>query len=160
MLGQTLVSLLPVIIGGLIALLGGAVGPVVSHFLTSKNDRKRERIEKFEELFELLGDYERWVESEYKRMVWGEKTVSRPSPLLRAQAICAMYFHDLKPYLVELNEATANYFLWMSDAGIRRVQKTPNISEGFKDVYAPYHRKWVECVKATSDYATTKGNGI
>ncbi|WP_435658095.1 hypothetical protein [Brucella pituitosa] len=160
MFGQTLVSLLPVIIGGLIGLLGAAVVPIVSHLLTSKTERKRERIAKFEELFELLSDYEQWIDTENMRIVWGEKTVRRPSPLLRAQAICAIYFHELKLPLADLSTAAAPYFVWMGNAGMRRIRKAPDINEGFNDAYIPFRQQWNKCVEAVSDYATRKGNNL
>ena len=160
MLGQTIVSLLPIITGGLIALLGGAVGPVVSHFLASKKEKKRERIEKFEELFEVLSEYEQWVDAERMRIVWGVAGVRSPSPLLRAQAICAIYFHDLKPNLADLSTAVGPYFVWMGAAGVRRVGKKPNINDGFNEAYMPYRQKWTECVTAVSDYATRKGDNL
>ncbi len=160
MIGETLVDLLPVITGGVIALLGGAVAPVVSHFLTSSKERKRERIAKFEELFELLSDYDQWVESESLRIVWGEQTVRRPSPLIRAQAICAIYFHELKPHLADLSEAAGPYFVWMANAGMRRIQKIQIVNDGFTDAYKPFREKWDGCVKAASEYAARKGDSL
>ncbi len=94
------------------------------------------------------------------RIVWGESTVRRPSPLLRAQAICAIYFHELKPHLADLDKVVGPYFVWMGAAGIRRIEKKPNINDGFNDAYMPYRQKWTECVKAVSEYATRKGDKL
>jgi hypothetical protein len=49
--------LLPAIVGGLIAIAGGLVGPPFLHHLQQKAERKRKRAEKFEELIAALYEH-------------------------------------------------------------------------------------------------------
>jgi len=45
--------LLPVIVGGVIGIAGGLIGPPFLHHLQQKAEKKRKRAEKFEELVTL-----------------------------------------------------------------------------------------------------------
>ncbi|MBM6397903.1 hypothetical protein JQC79_19310 [Ochrobactrum anthropi] len=161
MIKETIITLLPVMVGGIIALLGGIAGPLVSHFLASKKDRRRERIEKFEELFSLLGSHQQWMEKERLRMAFGRPIEISPSPLLRANAICSIYFPEMKRILVDLEYPSANYLAWAANAGERRTTgRITEMNEGLMESYTPYITKWTEAVDKFSEYAVQKGDKI
>ncbi|MGU3400216.1 hypothetical protein ACLBWS_10820 [Brucellaceae bacterium D45D] len=157
MVGQTLETLLPVITGGIIGLLGGVVAPFVSHRLTTNSDRRRERIEKFEELFSLLGSHDSWLEDQRNHIVFGHTINSYTPPLVRAQAICAIHFHALSSVLSELDLATKEYQHWMAQAGVRRLEgKMTTVNQGFEAVFQQYLSKRSEVLDALSHYAKRK----
>jgi hypothetical protein len=53
--------LIPVVVGGLIAIAGGLVGPPFLHHLQVKADKRKRRAEKFEELVVALHEHKHWL---------------------------------------------------------------------------------------------------
>ncbi len=156
---DALSNLLPVITGGLIALAGGAIGPLMSHFLLAKKERRRERIDKFEELLSLLSQLDEWLNNERLRVVFGENRERSQTPLHRAEALCAIYFPDFRSKFSGLTKAVMLYEVWMAKAAQKRLSDDRGpLNEGFLDVYQPYRREWVETVSALTDYASERGN--
>jgi hypothetical protein len=56
------IVLLPVIVGGLIAILNGFLGPFLIQRVKDVADKKRKRVEKFEELVAAVYEFDHWLE--------------------------------------------------------------------------------------------------
>jgi len=54
--------LAPVVVGGIIGLAGGWLGPWLLERRKEKADKKKRRAEKFEELVTALFEYEHWLD--------------------------------------------------------------------------------------------------
>lgn len=160
MVNELLTPLIPVAAGGILALMGVAIGPFIAHKLSYAKDRRRERVQKFEELYILVATHERWVEQERLRVVFHHKIDAQTNPLYRAQAICALYFPQLTDHIEELSHTTQPYILWMAEAGVSRLKGTLTAENGFKDAYAPYRRKFTDTLAHLDRYATEKGDKI
>ena len=80
---STMETLLPVIVGGIIGLLGGLVGPPLAYWLNEGAARKRRRAEKLEELIGAVYEYDDWLESLRGIRVFGHEGKESPSPLAR-----------------------------------------------------------------------------
>ncbi len=76
-------ALLPVIVGGIIGLLGGLVGPPLAHWLGEGAARKKKRAEKLEELIGALYAFDHWLGLMRSINVWGKEATEPPSPFQR-----------------------------------------------------------------------------
>lgn len=156
---DALVNLLPVITGGVIAVAGGAVGPLISHHLLSKKERRRERIDKFEELLSLLSRLDEWVGNERLRLVYGETRERTLTPLHRAEALCSIYFPQFRPEFSELTKTVMKYELWMAEAAQKRFKgDIKSLNDGFMEVYRPYRQTWIDLVSTMTNFASKPGN--
>jgi hypothetical protein len=134
--------LLPVIVGGLIGLLGGFVGPFLIQQTKDAADRKRKRMEKFEELVTALFECEHWVDNLRLRLVYGEQIATAISPFAKLQAISSIYFPQFAGTIGEFERRTLDYTLWMAQAGGRRTSgDLASINEGFEEAYRPFNQK-------------------
>lgn len=132
-------TLVPVLIGGLLTLAGGFIGPFFLQKQKDAAEHKKRRADKFEELVAAVYDFDHWVDCNRLRSVHGESLPETVSPFAKVQSISSVYFPKFDTAIGELNEASTEYFLWMANAGQKRILKNfDNLTDGFLDVYKPY----------------------
>jgi hypothetical protein len=148
-IGSLLAPVVPVVVGGLLSLAGGAGMQWYLHREKTNEDRKVRRAAKFEELITSIYDYDHWLTTQRNTRVYGEKLEEKPSPLSKLQAIVALYFPAFSNQLDELEKGADKYELWMRDRGLARLKAqtagTPLkdynfLSEGSKEAVADYVR--------------------
>jgi hypothetical protein len=83
-------TLITVVVGGLIGLAGGWLGPWLLERRKEAAEKKRKRAEKFEELVAAVYDFDHWNENFRRSTVFGEQQISTVSPFHKLQAI----FHN------------------------------------------------------------------
>jgi uncharacterized DUF497 family protein len=132
--------LLPVIVGGLIGLVGGFVGPFLLQWRKDATEKKRKRAEKFEELVAVLFECEHWVDDLRQALVYKEERVITVSPFAKLQAISLVYFPQFAGRISEFEVRTAEYKSWMGEAAVRRASgDIANINVGFLEAYRPFN---------------------
>src|SRR5262249_4878193 len=94
--------LLPVIVGGLIAIVAGLIGPPYLHHLQQKAERKRRRAEKFEELIATLYEHAHWLKEMAKVQAFGAEGRNVLSPMAKVQAISSVYFQEFEEQIRQL----------------------------------------------------------
>jgi hypothetical protein len=133
-------TLAPVVVGGLLALLGGAGTQWYLHHLKVRDEKRAKRSAKFEEMMVALHEWDHWLgrNRNYRVFGVGEEPAMSPSP--RVRAICSLYFPSLTQRLKELDLAADRYELWMMQSGQKRLQAGGRqvFDEGAMDVYQPY----------------------
>ncbi len=148
--------LLPVIVGGALALLGGVLGPVFNHWLSSRSDNQKKRAERFEELLAQLHQQDEWLMLSRRVIVFGEKLDIPTEPLPRAMAISSLYFPQFLPLLSELESASIDCYVWATKAGQRRLAgEVASINDGFPDMYADYRKTFIEVRDTIAKHAVT-----
>jgi hypothetical protein len=60
---NVLLSLLPVVVGGLIVIIAGLVGPYFIQRAKDATEKKRKRAKKFEELVGAVYEYDHWIDT-------------------------------------------------------------------------------------------------
>lgn len=149
--------LLPVIIGGALPLLGVALGPAVTQWLSERSTGQTTRVQRFEELLAVLHDHNYWVDTQRHINVFGNELDRSPPPLSKAIAIAALYFPDLIVPLKKLDTATDKYQVWMFAAAQRRLKgDIASLSDGFGDAHKEYADVFLKTVSSTTDYAVHK----
>lgn len=105
----SLADLLPVIVGGLIGVVGGLAGPPLTHWLNSASEKQRKRHEKFEELMNAIYELDEWLTVFSNTKTFGESHSLGPSPIVKAQVITAINFPQLSKHIDELDYSAAVY---------------------------------------------------
>jgi hypothetical protein len=139
-LGSTLLQLLPVVVGGLLTLTGGAGMQWLLHTKKTEEERRTKRAAKFEELVTALYEHDHWLDTLKNIRVFGETLPDGPSPLSKVQAIVALYFPQFGDHLSKLESATLAFKVWIADRSHARVSgNTSDLIKGYKEVYGSYN---------------------
>src|SRR4051794_23429816 len=93
--------LIPVIVGGLIAVIGGLVGPPFLHRMQVKADTRKRRAEKFEELVGALYEHNHWLDMHKNIKLFANEGVLPVSPMGKVQAIISVYFPQFRTQINE-----------------------------------------------------------
>jgi hypothetical protein len=146
--------LLPVIVGGGIAIIGGLIGPPFLHHLQQKAEKKRRRAEKFEELIATLYEHHHWLTIVRNVRVFGlgeDRKVM--SPIAKVQAISSVYFPEFEDQIRELDIAADQYEIWMMTAEQKRLKKDVTFADDAKEVYQPYLQKFHSLLRELREFA-------
>jgi len=130
-------TLVPVIVGGLLGLAGGLVGPWLIENRREKSERKKRREQKLEELVAAIYEHKHWLGTMRQIRVFGAQEAETISPFTKVEAIATVHFPNFLEKLGELERATDAYELWMLRAGQRRLQSGQPQTDGFDDVFRP-----------------------
>src|SRR5262249_38268139 len=134
------VSLWPVVVGGLLAMAGGLIGSGATFAMKvveSRNEKRKRRAEKFEELVAALFEYEHWLSQKRDKGAYGEDGELGVSPEAKIAAISAVYFPQFSGAIDQLVAAARSYELWMAEAGhLRLTNKFDQINASLNAVYS------------------------
>ncbi|WP_296435562.1 MULTISPECIES: hypothetical protein [unclassified Rhizobium] len=148
--------LVPTIAGGLIAALGGAIGPVVSHFLTARATRRDMRRQRFEDVIAAVYEHEHWLNLTRRATAFGEPLIVGAAPINKAIATALLHFSDFMPALRKLDVASTTYSQWISNAGHKRVtNEISSINDGFSEAYQVWLVAFVKFQEDAADYIKT-----
>jgi hypothetical protein len=128
-------NLLPVIVGGLIGLAGGFVGPWFLQKAKDASDREKHRAEKFEELVQTVYEHRFWLNSVKNIRVFGEARDEPPSPFAKLESIAMVYFPQFLPSITELDRLSDAYEIWMHEAAKKRLaNQITTLGDGLMEV--------------------------
>jgi hypothetical protein len=122
MMMNELLSLLPVLVGGLIGILGSFVGPFFLQRAKDATEKKRKRAEKFEDLVAAVVEHSHWIDTVRNFKVFGTGSEPTPSPIVKIRAISATYFPEFEMLILQLDQASAVYEGWMLDARLKKAR--------------------------------------
>ncbi|MGA3303225.1 MAG: hypothetical protein ABSC72_08050 [Methylovirgula sp.] len=149
--------LLPVVVGGLIALAGSWLGPWLSQRQKEKMEEKTRRAEKFEELVKAIYELEHWLDMERNSSLVGDFTDRRLSPFAKIEAISTLYFSEFEEQVCDLDKALAAYIAWATTIGYKKVVGELSASEtnldGFDEVLDRYNQANGALLDALKDFA-------
>jgi hypothetical protein len=149
--------LLPVVVGGVLAVFGGAIGPVMSHLLSSRASRQSIRTQRFDEMMASVYEHDHWLDLKRRSMVFGESLEAGPPPIYRARSIALTNFKDLVQPIKKLDAASSGYQFWMASAGQNRLKgELSALTNGFDEAYKTWLAEFLEFQNAASDYAIAR----
>jgi hypothetical protein len=131
---SVLLVLLPVVVGGALALFSG--GYVQK--LRSKAESEKRRAEKFEELVTALYEQDHWLEDVRNYRVLGEEAPRGLAPLSKVLAISTVYFPELQEKITAFGSISQAYEVWMLGAAQRRIDNVSAVTEGHKEAVSTY----------------------
>jgi hypothetical protein len=133
----------PVVVGGLLTMGGGVIAGVVtviSKLIDWDVERKRRRVEKFEQLVLAIYEHDHWVDQARQSRVYSNGTPDPGlSPLAKIEAIAAAYFPAVMGNVAKFKTATINYDAWMAQAMMKAAQnKRDELNDGLNEVIRLY----------------------
>lgn len=147
-------TLLPVIVGGLIGVLGTIVGPPLLQLLNEKSTRKQRRLAQFEELVAAIYAFDDWQDQARLVRVFDEKIVLPPNPMAKIRTLTAVHFQEFEDCAGKFEVAAGRYASWMYEAAQRRLRaEVDKISDGMADAYRPYLDSRNAFLDQLKDYA-------
>lgn len=100
-------NLIAVIVGGLIAIVAGVVGPIVQHFLMhQKSEEERVRME-MRELVACAAELKTWVDASVQHKLFDGPEPSPVSPMFRIEGLVLTSFPDVEAELAVAEAAIA-----------------------------------------------------
>jgi len=134
-------TLLPVVVGGVIGLAGGWIGPWLLERRKEAVEKRKRRAEKFEELVSALYEHKHWLDMLERHWVYGFEEKLTVTPFGKVVAISRVYFPKFDVQILELEKAAIEYEKWMYAAADARVNCKPSI-DGLLEIYAPYAQRF------------------
>jgi hypothetical protein len=122
---QEFAKAVPVVIGGLLAVLGGICGTAVTHKLTlrrEKSARVRDRIEAF---VKALYAHESWLDGRRNTKIFSVLDHVETDPFYEARMIQSLHFASLGHPFIELQKAAVTINSFVDQAYILRLQHSP-----------------------------------
>ena len=151
----SLISLIPVAVGGGLALAGAIGGGLLSHWMKTRTEKANRRAEKFEEILVALFDHKHWLSQMNSHRAFGGDKLESMSPAAKIRAISSLYFPEFKDMIIALDLAADQYELSMFEAGKERLQNRVPSEESLaaiKAAYLPYAQAFHALVKALEIY--------
>jgi hypothetical protein len=145
--------LLPVIVGGLIAIAAGLIGPTYLHHLQQRAEKKRKRAEKFEELIATLYEHNHWLKETANVRVFGGEDRNIISPIAKVQAISTVYFPEFEAQITRLNATADQYGLWAMEARQKRLRNDPTFNDGGVEAFKPYYKNFLFLLSELREFA-------
>lgn len=153
--------LLPVIIGGILAIVGGAVGPAISHLLPHRSSLRADRTSRFEALLASMYAFDHWLDLTKNAIAFGAEADLGPPPISQTVSIASLYFPNLLDSVRAVEIASVSYKSWMSQAGQRRLSgETLKINDGLEEAYRPYLRALNGFFDAATKYASDRNGKV
>ena len=139
-LSGILVSLFPVMIGGLLAIGGALTGTLLTYFLSERSKRKAMKREKLEQLLCAANRTEHWLD-EYKNTKLGvyEKDIGS-SPIAEVKYLNELYLNELDTEVINFSLVAAEYTSLIAACHFEK-QKAGVIPSNFIDEYTPIIKK-------------------
>jgi hypothetical protein len=138
-------SLVPVIVGGLIAMGGVLISGGITlavNFMQARNEQKKRRRDKFEELVTALFDYEHWANVARDMYLYGAVSevvpTLPPSPFAKLHAISAVHFPEFEKKIQELQRAGFAYVAWIYAARKKKLDGDKEYIAGYKEAYEAF----------------------
>jgi hypothetical protein len=132
-------SLVPVIVGAVLALSGTIVSNWLLQRRQAREEHKRKRAEKFQELVTAVYEHKHWLSQWDRETVYGEDVEVDVSPISKIDAITRVYFPSVIQQVEALSTASDAYQQWGLDAAQRRLSgEIQRISDGHDAAYQPY----------------------
>lgn len=117
-----LIKLVPVVVGGLLALSGGVVGHIVTHRLAKSRERESLAREKAEVLVKALFAHMEWLEEKRIMLIFRGEEHDTPTPLEEARMIQRLYFPELASEIAAVSQAYVPILKFILDQRIEQMK--------------------------------------
>jgi hypothetical protein len=139
-------TLWPVIVGGVIGLVGGFGSATLVHLLQAKQAKRRRREEKFEALVIAILETQVWLNEVLNSKFRGGNDVMEVCPITKAYAIATIYFPYLLTKVNELNNVTLDHLNWIAQAALKKHSGVEGYADDLSVSYGPWIDKMNEVI--------------
>ncbi|MER8827221.1 hypothetical protein NKH73_14125 [Mesorhizobium sp. M0938] len=131
-------TIIQVLLGGLLALLGVATGPAVTQLLTDRTSQKAKRTQKYEDLISAVYEYDHWLAQRASAAFEGRDIDSQP-PIQRAILLCSLHFPELLPHVQKVENDAGSYIMWILGVRKKRLENNlTGVNDDMAKTYDPY----------------------
>jgi hypothetical protein len=157
------VKLLPVVVGGILTLLGGVAGQVVTQYLSARRERNKFLSAKLEDLARAISAYSQWITEKQTRLLFTDEAHNSPSPLDEAVLLQRLYFPELHGEILAIMSVSQPLIEFI---GRQSIAKKTNLGLWLKTydstpydlAYASHLKAMVSAVKKCREIAETELN--
>jgi hypothetical protein len=140
---EQLVSAIPVVVGGLLAIAGGLASQLVVHKLAERRELTKLRRDRVESLIRALYAQTRWIAERSTKMMFRNEDHDEPWPLDEARLIQALYFPQLAAEIHAVHEACIPMVKFINEQRLNHMKDRDAFikeynSESFDTAYKSY----------------------
>jgi hypothetical protein len=150
-------SLIGVIVGGLIGIASGLIGPLVIDWRKQVAQEKIKRRDKYEQLVITLYENDHWVKTIYRIRIERSGEVHLAPPYAKIEAMLHAYFPDLDQIISPYIKLTEHYIGIIYIKSYRLLDARATLSDDdVNDLYKcrlEYGRRLTECLDLLREYA-------
>lgn len=117
-----LANAVPVLLGGLLAVVGGLGSQLVIHWLTDSRERAKLRRERLEALVKALYAHDQWVTEKRDKMIFRNEDHDDPAPMNDLRMIQALHFPELAQEVNAVQQAYIPMLKFISEQRIARMK--------------------------------------
>lgn len=121
------IPMIPVVVGGLLAIGGGLAVAIANHFFTARRERAVAKRAKLDNLVSAAHDLAIWLKKNDNYYLWGRDEVLEKSPMATILTVSGLYWPELTPEARVLDTAVDGYIQWLIDGAQLRLAATPPI---------------------------------
>jgi hypothetical protein len=150
-----LIPLISVVVGGIIGIAGGLIGPLMLERRKEASEKKKKRAEKFEELVGAVVEHYQWIGALRFFAISGQGSLPTLSPITKIEAIASTYFPEFEGVVRQFDTVSNNYEIWILSTGQKRVRNEPGYENltGHDDVVTKYTDKRAEFLMELKRFA-------
>ncbi|AQG98364.1 hypothetical protein A9R05_05640 [Burkholderia sp. KK1] len=135
-------TLVPVVIGGVLAVGGGALGQALTHTFTASREAKKARAERLERLATAVWAHSTWLDEKMNDVIFRGVEHVGPDPLDEARMLGSLYFPELGTQIAAVMHARMPMIKFIGQQGVDRRASpqtwTDSLSERMKEYHALY----------------------
>lgn len=117
-----LANAVPVLLGGLLAIVGGLGSQLVIHWLTDSRERAKLLGARLEALVKALYAHEQWVTEKHNKMIFRNEDHDDPAPMNDLRMIQALHFPELAQEVNAVQQAYIPMLKFISEQRIARMK--------------------------------------
>ncbi|MFN4042668.1 hypothetical protein [Limnobacter sp.] len=153
-LSQVLITLAPVLVGGVIAITGGVLGSILSHWMKTSSERKDRKRQKLEEIVALTFEVGHWLEKQRDYFWWGKEKVVGVSPIDSCKSLTSLYFPELKEPMLAFSNHAIDLNKWVITGGQNKTEAgaiRQEYIDSYTAVYKPFHQSHMAFVDKAAE---------
>ena len=152
-IGDVLMGLLPVVVGGLLTAGGGFVGAYVSHRLSYRSSQNNLKREKLETLIQLAYQAMHWLDAFKNEYLFDGEKINAQSPISEMEMIADLYFPELRQEKGRVSLAAIEYSKWVLKGAQLKLQNG-DFNQDYLNEYSGIYEELSNSVSALSERAS------
>ena len=138
-----LAKLVPVLLGGLLAIGGGLASQIVVHRLSGRRDLAKLRRDRIEALVKAIYAHDQWIQAKQTTMIFRNEDHDAPSPLDEARMLQALHLPELAKEVLAIQQAQIPLLEFINAERIKHMKNKEEFVKGwdsapFDDAYKQY----------------------
>lgn len=151
-LSSAVISLVPVIIGGGLTIVGGLCGSLITHLLTRKSSKEDFQREMIQSVVKLAFQTNHWLEEHKNASLFDSGKIIGASPSSEIEIITKLYLPQLNKHRLLLSKAENNYNKWIL-RGQKELRAMKGLSVEYINEYDDIYRDLIAATSALVDRA-------